>query len=84
MPRVASQGIHGRQPASLGLCVALYALGGGRRGLHLRQTVDVVVQEKGRDVHVVPDGMNPVSGTDGNAVPVPHDREDRPGRDDEA
>jgi hypothetical protein len=74
-PQGSLQGVHGRQPAALGLRIALLALGRGWGGLHLGQTVDVVVQQEGRDVHVVPDGVDPVAGSDGHAVPVSHDSE---------
>jgi len=50
--------------------VALGAARRGRRGLHLGQTVDLVIVQEHRHVHVVADGVDPVRRADAAAVAV--------------
>ena len=51
------------------------AVRGRRRGLHLREGIDLVVEDQHDRVDVVPDRMQPVVAADAEAVPVAHDRD---------
>ena len=68
--------VEGIESDTAGMGVGLGPLLGGGRGLVFGQTVDFVVQQQQGDVHVVTDGMDPVGGADGTAVPVTGDDDD--------
>src|SRR5215472_8140285 len=75
-PEGDAKRIQWRQHGAAGMGVGLFAGARRWRSLVFRQPVDVVVEQQNRDVHVVPDGVNPVRGTDGAAIAVAGDHED--------
>ncbi len=64
------QGVQGAEDRPEGMGIGLHPHWAGGRGLGLGQAIDGVVEHHHRHVHVVTDGMDPVGGTDGEAVAV--------------
>ena len=76
MGEAGRQRVESRKEGPLGLREARVPLRRGGRRLVLGETVDVVVEKQRDHVHVVANGVNPVRGSDRDAVAVPPPDED--------